>query len=404
MYMGSWAFAIGGRDVRIVRPVVKNGTLIFQDGVHVLGGNNVSVESGWSEAGDDAYVVGSEGSDIGQGELTAENIRFINCYSKATSAFAAKVYVNDASRSIRNVVFSGLNGSAGLLRNGGIKIVDSTGTDTRTATAKIDGVTVTGTRLTVGSPSRTDTEGAKAITVQAARNVVIDADIRVDGFPFANHDVTLSNQVVIRSTVDRASSMPTLASVASNNHAASIAARPVRNLIPNPEMTGATSGVPGVSVGSGPTTGWAWLTNTISGVSRRNIVFTPRDGVQAIGLHLTGTAAALSLWSINASSSSGTGGVAAAQGQTYRFTMHLSQSGQWKQVRCYLKIVERTAGGVYLTETRTEFIPSPTLTRCSVQRTLTEVTTGIVGAVVEFEVDNGVTADCIVSFASPVFE
>lgn len=52
-----WAFSVSGRNIIWHKPIVRGGTVVAQDGFHIVAGQNIRVIDGDVESGDDALVV-----------------------------------------------------------------------------------------------------------------------------------------------------------------------------------------------------------------------------------------------------------------------------------------------------------------------------------------------------------
>lgn len=115
----SWAFCLGGRRLVLSGLNVTGGTALFQDGVHILHGQDVSITGGVVASGDDAIALGGEPTDT---YLSADPdpIRRVTVAGVVTTparAACVKMYVasgapDNANWEITDVVVTGVTGGA----------------------------------------------------------------------------------------------------------------------------------------------------------------------------------------------------------------------------------------------------------------------------------------------------
>jgi|GEM_PF-4118956 len=94
-----WAFAIGGRRLNLDGLKVSNGTVIYQDGIHITHGQDIVITRPVIEAGDDALSIGGEPTDA---TLASEadgiaRVTVIGPVLKSARVSCIKVYVQAAA-------------------------------------------------------------------------------------------------------------------------------------------------------------------------------------------------------------------------------------------------------------------------------------------------------------------
>lgn len=134
-----WAAQIGGQRVRITNSTILGGTELNQDGWHVTHGDSIILSGLYAASGDDALAVGIDKTSAGAETWDNEgltNLTVNGFVAASTKATGVKIYYgldtstnmpfNGIRGTINNVVVRGLVGVGGLLRNGGVYIVDTT--------------------------------------------------------------------------------------------------------------------------------------------------------------------------------------------------------------------------------------------------------------------------------------
>jgi hypothetical protein len=183
VYRGSMGFRFGGMNVELVDPVVENGTELHQDAVHVIHGSAISVRGGVAEAGDDAFVAGGETQLTG--ELTIDDVEFVNCVGTSHYGTIARAYVLHEGREVHNVSFE-VSGSGGLLRNGPVSVDDNFETDLSTDPAKLSGISLD-INCTGGSAARTQNVNSTCLKIISAVVAVQGTFLR-DTYPLRPYD------------------------------------------------------------------------------------------------------------------------------------------------------------------------------------------------------------------------
>ncbi|MCX5516248.1 hypothetical protein C3941_19855 [Kaistia algarum] len=404
---GCWAFAVGGRDMMIVRPRVLNGSALYQDGVHVTHGDGIEVHGGHSESGDDAYAFGYEAGDTNLTETTLANVNLVGCYGRSNSAFLFKTYVSDPTRSVKNIFASGLVGSSGWLRNGGVKITDSTGTDARTDAPKIDNIQVEGVIAKVGSSSRVQTTGAEFVTIIGASRVGVKGSFEADSFAVKewSTDKSIDVNLDLRTKVGVTG---VVVGAATNSRLVTRKIRPAKNYAFSPDMEGATAGIRGISSGSMPT-GWAGLTNLQSGISRVNILPTAliRER-QTFGINLYGTASAANSWQfMPCQFGAGTSFIIpAVVGQTRRFRMGIALwAGTLNGCGLQIRLQERDASGAVLAATANDIkFLAPDFAEFEAVRTIVSASVAIITGSLSCDISNAAQVEISLGLIDPIIE
>jgi hypothetical protein len=132
----SWAFQIGGQRVTCVDLQVRNGSLLFQDGIHLTHGDRIEVRGGYVESGDDAIALGVDAAGTETWDDEALTNVTINGTRVKAERGSIKIYygLNTTTNQpftgsnrgkVDGVVMTGLVGSLGRLSNGAIYITDT---------------------------------------------------------------------------------------------------------------------------------------------------------------------------------------------------------------------------------------------------------------------------------------
>jgi len=187
----NWCTRIGGKNITIFNPRILGATRVFQDGLHVLFGENIHVLGGYIESGDDALAFGDDQitadeyyDDQGLKNFSVSGVstlgtRGMGCkiYAPASKPFASALgYVNTGRVSGGRVSYTG---RVGMLRNGGMAFINhatpSASIQTDIRDVHIQGDLEIGTDGTavysavpgvlVGSPSAVSLDSAAVVTL-----------------------------------------------------------------------------------------------------------------------------------------------------------------------------------------------------------------------------------------------
>lgn len=142
LWSQNWSTRIGGKNITIMNPRVLGATRVFQDGLHILFGENIHVIGGYIEAGDDCLAFGDDQitnseyyDDQGLKNFSAVGVstlgtRGAGCkvYVPATKPFASALgYTKTGRVSGGRISFTG---RVGQLRNGGVSLMNHATPDT----------------------------------------------------------------------------------------------------------------------------------------------------------------------------------------------------------------------------------------------------------------------------------
>lgn len=141
----SWQVRGGGRNAKFFNCRILGGSRLYQDGFHWQYGDGECIGC-YVEAGDDVYALGNEAitANVYHDDEPLEHFRLIGCtglgirgamlkvYRQVTAAYAGSPnnYVN--TRYVRGIDAQ-LSGKSGLLRNGGVTVLDHRAAGSRVA-------------------------------------------------------------------------------------------------------------------------------------------------------------------------------------------------------------------------------------------------------------------------------
>lgn len=132
----NWSTRIGGKNITIMNPKILGATRVFQDGLHILFGENIHVIGGYLESGDDGLAFGDDQitdseyyDDQGLKNFSATGVtclgtRGMGCkvYAPAVKPFASALgYTQTGRVSGGRISFTG---RVGQLRNGGMAFLN----------------------------------------------------------------------------------------------------------------------------------------------------------------------------------------------------------------------------------------------------------------------------------------
>jgi len=139
---GSWAFCLAGRRIRAINCSSRISTgniadaILYQDGMHVGWGQDIQIIGGHFQAGDDPLVYGIDGDGSATDKWDDEpltRVVAIGC-TVESSRGAVKAYrgININGGTFRGQIIGarmiGITGRCGILRNGGVSILDTRAT------------------------------------------------------------------------------------------------------------------------------------------------------------------------------------------------------------------------------------------------------------------------------------
>lgn len=116
---GDWALTIFAKNARVSNCAVLGNVAIYEDAFHILGGEQIAVSNCNFSGGDDCIALGWDFQDC-----FIRDVSVANCTVNSTRAFGLKIFADAAqtsgSTNIERVTFTGITGTAGHQRNGGI--------------------------------------------------------------------------------------------------------------------------------------------------------------------------------------------------------------------------------------------------------------------------------------------
>lgn len=179
----TWAFCVGGRNLILNDLKVDDGTQLFQDGLHIFHGQNIRVNGGDFNSGDDAIALGaglSTDAYLGKDPDPVRNVIVTNYRANSQRGSALRIHVDDAVNGplweITNVEVHGIVGKSGQLRNGGILIYShQSSVDER---KMVRHVNVDGVNLEVGSATHDDVN-AIGVDIVSSEDIQVDFRIKI---------------------------------------------------------------------------------------------------------------------------------------------------------------------------------------------------------------------------------
>lgn len=123
-----WNVAIHAEHAQISNLRIRGGQNLFEDGIHIVAGTDLSIENCYIESGDDSIAFGT-GYNQSISDVIVKNV-----VVRSNKAYALKFVQNRAGltrdfpapdQNIRNITVRNLRGAAGLHRNGLVSIITS---------------------------------------------------------------------------------------------------------------------------------------------------------------------------------------------------------------------------------------------------------------------------------------
>lgn len=114
---GDWGVTIDGDDVIINGLNIDHGRGLYEDGLHIFSGNNITITNCIIKSGDDAIALAYP-RDYG----SIKNVTISNCAVYSQRAMGIKLAQWGDTTSIENVTISNIVGLGGFERNGMIEI------------------------------------------------------------------------------------------------------------------------------------------------------------------------------------------------------------------------------------------------------------------------------------------
>jgi hypothetical protein len=131
-----WSLLIGGQDVELRGCRTSGGTVVGQDGLHIGQGQDIRVIGGYYESGDDAIAVGMDELGALFDDEKIARVSINGSTVKANRGVAVKAYYEAPSagsnrHQVDGLYVRGITGVSGVLRNGGVTLVDTSATDSQ---------------------------------------------------------------------------------------------------------------------------------------------------------------------------------------------------------------------------------------------------------------------------------
>ena len=301
-----------------------------------------------------------------------------------------------------DITAQGLAVIAGQIANGAISIYDNVATDARTATAKIDGVTIRNADITCGSIGPGATVSPIHVVAQGVAGVRIQGRFCAYGTPMQEYLVQQSTGIEIDQEIAYDGGVSTVTpgvvstSSGYGNFSSFARAHPAKNKIQTPYADGIATGTPGTMP-----TAWNGLVSSQSGISRSVAAITGPDGRQGFALTLTGTATAANTWNIIPQ---GFTDIPAVSGQTRRGAVTLSLlAGSLSGITTNLEVQGRTSGGSLLEAgaTNVTSLIGAAWGRYSNVYTMANASTAYTNLLLQISIANTTVVNCTIGFFYP---
>jgi len=128
-YQGDWATAFNLRDSDLINGRIRGGDALFEDGLHIWGGDDIRIHNWQIDSGDDSLVLGTEAAE----PYDITRVVVSDVVVSSTHGFGVKVYTPaGVTPAVTNNTFSRIVGMPGQQRSGGIAILNLSGIGTDT--------------------------------------------------------------------------------------------------------------------------------------------------------------------------------------------------------------------------------------------------------------------------------
>jgi len=176
----NFAFAIGGKNITIENISIYGGYDLFEDGIHILFGQNIVINNCYIESGDDSIALGRDTNYTyadTDANMQISNVTISNINCKSQKANNVTLYSpsesTSISYSISNVTIVNLNGTGGIENNGNIYIGDKGIETLALNNGRIKNVKISKCNFNCGSSTHGDTN-AIAVRVYGAEHISLD--------------------------------------------------------------------------------------------------------------------------------------------------------------------------------------------------------------------------------------
>jgi hypothetical protein len=187
-----WAFALGGEGLRASNLAVLDNQAVFEDGIHVIHGSDISIHADVVNSGDDMVAIGdNRNSGVERCKVTVDAGRSLRGHAAIViqGRGGTTAAYGDPTEPVRDIEITLGNVRAGLNRNG---LVDIRGH----VAGLVSDVTVRAASLDAGTDTH-DGTNPFGVRIQNAENVVIDVDRirnpRRSVFEITDSTVTIRN-------------------------------------------------------------------------------------------------------------------------------------------------------------------------------------------------------------------
>lgn len=203
-----WATRIAGKRIRIINCEIYSGSRVYQDGLHIMYGEDIVILGGYYTSGDDAIALGSDAvtSNVYQDDVMLRNVYVAGANVMAIRGSGLKVYtaaVAPFSGAPNNYVNSGtvqgvtafLSGRSGLLRNNGVALVNHASANNRNLD-RISGIKVCAD-LQVGTDGKSVYSAVAGVVVgtPSAVTKAASAQVTLNNHGLVNGDVVVFTDI-----------------------------------------------------------------------------------------------------------------------------------------------------------------------------------------------------------------
>lgn len=171
----AWAITLFAKNARVSNCAVLENQALYEDGIHVIGGEQITITNCNIRSGDDSIAFGCDGADCFLRDVTVSN-----CSVNSNRAFGIKFFADAFQTAgvtnIERVNVSGIVGQSGYLRNGGVFIKEY-----GTPRGAIRNCRISGVRLDVnGAGASHDGVNPYGVFVDGGTDLVFD-DVAISG-------------------------------------------------------------------------------------------------------------------------------------------------------------------------------------------------------------------------------
>jgi len=172
-----WALAIGGRNGLVTRCQILDGDETFEDGIHLIHGQDWRISDNYVESGDDAIALGPSFTDprLQAHPDPIRRVTVTNNVVNAQKAYGLSIFAESGatgtSWEVTDVTVQGLVGQAGVLANGGIRVIDQN--LSAAGTSQVRRIKIRGVTLAVGSTAHDDVGDPVGVLLSSVSDVEV---------------------------------------------------------------------------------------------------------------------------------------------------------------------------------------------------------------------------------------